>query len=371
MRALEKSGRLDRAIEFLPDDEALADRARLGLGLTRPELAVLLSYSKMALYDELLPSDLPDDPHMQEDLKLYFPTPLRKKYAREIARHRLSREIIATAVTNSIVNRAGITFVHEVKEKTGLAASDIARAYVICREVFGLREIWQRIEALDNLVPAVRQADMLLECGRLIERGSVWFLTECRHPLDMGAQIKTYGAKVQELMERLGEMVSESDRYLLAESTAALVGHGVPEDLAKRVASLGWMAPGLDIARIARGAGVPPVQVGKIYFAIGSRFGFDWLRRAAGKLPADKIWDRQAVSAIVDDLFSQQSELTTRVLSAAKKDGGVERAIEAWIEERRPLVTRTEQLLGELRTVEKPSLAMLTVANRRLKSMGA
>ncbi|MFP5284482.1 MAG: NAD-glutamate dehydrogenase domain-containing protein, partial [Thermoanaerobaculia bacterium] len=370
VKELERGGRLDRALEFLPDDETIASRSRQGLGLARPELCVLLSYSKMALYEEILPSDLPDDPHMQEDLKLYFPTPLRKKYAKAIANHRLSREIIATAVTNSIVNRAGITFVHEVKEKTGLSGAEVARAYVATREVFALREIWAAIEALDNKVPAALQAQMLLECGRLIQRATVWFLTECRQPLDISGQVKAYCERVRELSGQLVEMIPEAERVHFRQQTAALVAKGVPEELAQRIASLGWMLPILDIARISRIASVPPLEVGKTYFSIGARFGFDWLRRAASGLPTDKVWDKLAVTAIMDDLFSQQGELTARVLAGVRKGGDGGKAIDAWAEERRPLVTRTEQLLAELKSVGTPDLAMLAVANRQLKSMG-
>ncbi|MFL6203149.1 MAG: NAD-glutamate dehydrogenase domain-containing protein, partial [Thermoanaerobaculia bacterium] len=370
VKELERGCRLDRALEFLPDDETIASRARQGLGLARPELCVLLSYSKMALYEEILPSELPDDPHLQEDLKLYFPTPLRKKYPKAIGAHRLSREIIATAVTNSIVNRAGITFVHEVKEKTGLSAADAARAYVVTREVFALRELWAAIEALDNRVPATLQAQMLLECGRLVQRSTVWFLTECRQPLDIGGQVKAYCARVRELSGQLGEMIPEAERVHLRHQTSALAAKGVPEELAQRISSLGWMLPLLDIVRISRGAPVPLPEVGKTYFAIGARFGFDWLRRAAAGLPTDKVWDKLAVTAIMDDLFSQQGELTARVLAGVRKGGDAGRAVDAWVEERRPLVTRTEQLLAELKSVGTPDLAMLAVANRQLKSMG-
>ena len=374
IKELERGGRLNRAIEFLPDDETLASRAKQGLGLARPELCVLLSYSKMALYEEILPSNLPDDAYMQEDLKLYFPTPLRKKYEKAIGGHRLSREIIATAVTNSVVNRAGINFVHEVKEKTGLSGSDVARAYVVTRDIFALREVWAAIEALDNRVPAALQGQMLLEVGRLIQRATVWFLTECRQPLDIGDQVKTYCDRVRELTGQLGEMIPEAERAHLKDQVSGYVAKGVPEELAYRISTLPWMLPLLDIVRISGGSSVPPLETGKTYFAVGARFGFDWLRRAAAGLPTDKVWDKLAVTAIMDDLFSQQGELTARVLAGVKKGGrkGEEpnRAIDAWIEERRPLVTRAEQLVAELKSVGTPDLAMLAVANRQLKSMG-
>jgi glutamate dehydrogenase len=372
MRLLEKEGPLNRRIEFLPDEEALADRARLRVGFTRPELAVLLSYAKMTIYDELLPTDLPDDPYMQEDLKLYFPTPLRDTYEEQIGRHRLHREIIATAVTNSMVNRVGVAFFHEIKDRTGMRAADVARAYVITREVFGLRALWGAIEALDNRVPAAVQYRMLLECGRATERGTSWFLgAGSRAIVDIGAQIRTYGPGVRQLHDALDGLLADTDLRLRAERAADLTAAGVPDDMAVRVASLPWLAPLCDIVRIAEESGVALTEVGRTYFRIGARFGFDWLRMAAGRISTDKSWNKLAVSAIVDDLFGQQAELTARVLTAAKKSGAAESALDAWIEARSPLVARAEQLLAELKAVGEPDLAMLAVANRALKSIGA
>jgi glutamate dehydrogenase len=370
MRQLEKEGPLNRRLEFLPDEEALNDRMRLRQGFTRPELAVLLSYAKMTIYDELLATDLPDDPSMQEDLKLYFPTPLRETYAKQIARHRLHREIIATAVTNSMVNRVGPAFLHEVKDRTGMAPADVARAYVITREVFGLRALWGAIEGLDNKIPAEVQYRMLLECGRATERGTSWFLDQGPGAIHIGAQIKAYGPGIRGLHDSLDDLLADTDLKLRAERAAGLSQSGVPADMAVRVASLPWLAPLCDIMHIARVTGVPEAQVGRVYFRIGARFGFDWLRMAAGRISTDKTWNKLAVSAIVDDLFSQQAELTLRVITAAEKDAA-ESALDAWIDARRPLVARAEQLLAELRTVEEPDLAMLAVANRALKSIGA
>jgi len=370
MRTLEKEGRLNRKIEFLPDDEELAVRAQRKAGFTRPELAVLLSYSKISLYDELLASNLPDDPFMQEDLKLYFPVPLRGAFADQISRHRLRREIISTSVTNSMINRAGIGFVHEVKERTGESAADIARAYVITREVFRLRSLWQEIEALDNRVPASLQAAMLAECGRMIDRGTTWFLREAGRPLDIGAQITAYAASVAEISANLGELMSPSERARFDQKVQSYIRVGEP--LARRVACLvSWLAPALDIVHIARRTGLPPLRVGRIYFGIGERFGFDRLRQAAATLPTDKAWDKLAVSAILDDLNGHQSELTARVLASVGDGTSAEGAIEAWAERRRPVVARTEQLLAEMQSATStPDLAMLAVANRQLKSLG-
>ena len=248
---------------------------------------------------------------------------------------------------------------------------DIARAYLIAREIFGMRELWSRIEALDNQMPAHVQASMLAECGRLIERGAVWFLREEAKPLDILGQIGRYATGVRAVAEGLETLLSEADTKLLAERVASYTEEGAPEEIATLAARLSLLAPGCDIVRIARDAGADEAEVGKIYFAVGSRLGFDWLRRSASHLPSESAWDKLAITAIVDDLYGHQSELTRRVIEAAG-DGEIdETAIETWAEDRRSLVSQTEHLLAELQSVASPNLSMLAVANRQLKSMSS
>ena len=369
MRALEKDGLLDRDIEFLPDDEVVLERMKRGEGLTRPEVAVLLSYSKLVLYDELLESDLPDNPYFAEDLATYFPKPLRGPYATEIDRHRLKREIVVTVVSNDLINRVGINFVHEVREKTGMASQAIVRAYIVAREIFGMRDLWDQIEALDNKAPALLQGRMLVECGRLIERETVWFLREVGEGLDIAAEIENYGAGVATLVGRIESLLSPTDRGYLAERTRQLVEQGAPKPLAQRIASLSSLAPVCDIVRIAGALKLPVEKVAEAYFTIGDRFGFDWLRRSAGGLSTDTAWDKLAVTAIIDDFYGHQSELTTRVLNGNGKAAATEKVIDKWSAQRAPLVSRTDQLLEELKSSGAPDLAMLAVANRQLKSM--
>ncbi len=369
MRALEKAGQLDRAIEDLPDDETVAERFAKGLGMTRPELAVLTSYAKITLYDDILISDLPDDPYMLRSLLDYFPRPLRETYGEQIAQHRLHREIIATVVTNEVINRVGVTFIHEVKEKTGMSSADIVRANTISREIFAMDELFAGIEALDNTAPATLQAAMLIECGRLIEHGTVWFLRQGPHPLDISAQVESYGGHVARLSEDLEGLLAEADRKLLTEQADAFREQGAPDELARHAARLSFLVPACDIVRLARAADLEVLEVGRTYFAIGARFGFDWLRHATGHLPSDGAWDKLAVNAIVDDLYGNQSELTSRVVTGLTDLSAGDGAIENWAERRRPQVVRSEQLLAELQAGTTPDLAMLAVANRQLRSM--
>jgi glutamate dehydrogenase len=183
------------------------------------------------------------------------------------------------------------------------------------------------------------------------------------------AKLEKYGQVVAELAGRLAELLCPADRDVLAQRVAGFTQEGAPEELARRIASLPWMVPLCDIARVARQTGVPPEKVARIYFDVGSRLGFDWLRQAAAQLPTDNAWSKQAVSAIIDDLMGQQRELTIGVLGDSRDGAPAERAVETWSESRRPFMARTDELLSELRSVGTPDLAMLAVANRHLKSM--
>ncbi len=369
MSALEKKGRLNRAIEHLPEDDLLAERSSHGQGLTRPELAVLLSYAKLDLNQQLLDSDVPDDLFMTRELQRYFPTPMQERFAHAIPGHRLNREIVATVLTNSIINRVGIAFIHEVRERTGKSTADIARAYVVSREIFDLRDLWRDIESLDNRLPAKVQATMLAECGRTLERATVWFLRLADGVGDLGARIAEYHEGVNGIAKELDSLTNPSEASLIEERTQGLVELGADVKLARRVVRLQSLAPACDIVRLARSGSWPSPSVAQYYFEIGSRFGFDWARRTALRLPTDSAWDKLAINAIVDDLSSNQSELTRGVMSSVDGSGRHVSEIENWARERSAMVSSTDQLIAELQSVAHPTLAMLAVANRQLKSM--
>ena len=310
MRALERAGRLNRAIEFLPDDEELESRRLAGEGLTRPELAVLLAYSKLELYDELLPSDMPDDPLLVGDLKRYFPKPLREKYGRQIEKHRLRREIIATYITNSTVNRVGGTFMFQMKRKTGMAAPDIARAYTATRDVFGLRDLWGATDGLDNKVPAAVQTELILVASQLVERGTLWFLRNCPPPIDIRAAVKEFGTGVAMLASCLDAILSDHDREALAARAKHFSDQGVPKKLADQVARVEILGSTLDIVRLAGASKVKEEYVGRIYFDLGQRFGLDWLRSSADQLEPETEWQKMAIDAIIDDLYGHHRSPT-------------------------------------------------------------
>ncbi|MES3001845.1 MAG: NAD-glutamate dehydrogenase domain-containing protein [Pseudomonadota bacterium] len=361
MRFLEKNGRLDRAIEYLPADDVIAERKTRGLGLTTPEQAVLLAYSKMWVSDELVASDLPEDPWVETALERYFPSALKKDFAGEIAAHPLRREIIATHVLNSMINRVGPTFVHQVSEVTGAAPSQVVRAYLLSREVFSSVPLWQRIEALDNKVADAVQAELIIEWRRLIARATGWFLRSRRlqEPMERAAQ-KLQPA-VAALRQRLEPEGAASPR--VAEWVAA----GVPQDLALQVGVADRLFSALDIAEISEAAQSPLDATADVHFGVGERLGLERLRQQIELLAADNHWQALAKLALADDLGGLRH---TIALDAVKGDGGAAAdKLSAW-EARNPMAfARARRLVGDLAETPNPDLAMLSVALRELRNL--
>ncbi|MCH8237277.1 MAG: NAD-glutamate dehydrogenase, partial [Proteobacteria bacterium] len=369
MRMLERTDRLNRAVEFLPDDETLDERQVAKKGLTRPEIAILISYSKIWLYDELLASDLPDDPQLIEDLLQYFPTPLRVKYLDDIRRHRLHREIIATRVTNSMINRVGGTFVTEFMEKTGKSAPEISRAYTIAREVFRLRDIWNAIEKLDNRVPTAAQAAMILDSNQLIEWVTLWFLRNGRPGLDIGAHVKEFRDGIATLADGLSGALPRHYLLDIRKRAQPYIDQGVPEALALRISNLVNLYSGCDIVRLANRRKLKVLNVAKIYFAVGTRFHLGRLRAAAETMGADSHWQQLAVAALIEEIYSHQLALSRQVLDFADGKWDPEKAITAWTAKNQAAVDPTDQLFSELWATEVDDLSMIAVASRSLRAM--
>ena len=365
MRALERTGRLDRALEGLPDDETIAQRHTAHIGLVRPELAVLLAYSKIVLYADLLASDLPDDPLLVEDLVLYFPKPLRQTYRSTIERHRLRREIIGTYVTNNIINRIRPTYVWQMTEETGKSVADVARAFTIIRESFDLRSLWSEIEAQDNVLPARVQIEMLIEVGRLLERAMSWLLISGYESLDTARYVGEFRPAIAGISEKLNDILPASLLGSLKARQGELEMDGVPERVAYRIASLGVMGAALDIVRLSR-TGHPVEDVAKVYFSVGARFGLDRLRTAGASIAAETPWQKAAVAAVVDDLFNYQSILASRALS---ESDGAKDPVDRWLAHRPREVERIDQMMTDFRAAQTLDLAMLTVASRQLRTL--
>jgi glutamate dehydrogenase len=355
IRGLEASGDLDRGVERLPNDEQLADRHNAGLGLTVPELAVLLGYAKIALKEELLTSQLPDDPDFLPELVRYFPVALRDRFLDRIRTHTLRREITATALVNGLVNRAGTTFAFRLEDETGATAADVVRAHEAARAIFDQDAVWREIEALDGRVAVAVQTDMYLASRRLVERASRWLLRNRPRPLPVAATVAFFAVPVA----RLQGMAAVSPKVTPAASHYA--SQGVPHELAHRVAALDRLTTALDVAELAHAHGVDVDVVTARYDETADRLRFGWLADRIVELPRTDRWAARARSALREDAAAQQRRIVDGIMRAG--------AFDAWAAARQPAVDRVLALLDEIRAHATFDLATLSVAVQELRAL--
>ncbi|MCC7260488.1 MAG: NAD-glutamate dehydrogenase [Alphaproteobacteria bacterium] len=369
MRRLEKDGVLNRAVEFLPDDEAIAQRLAGKKGLTRPELAVLLGYSKLVLYRQLLASKMPDDAHYESDLLRYFPAAMQEKFRKEILSHALRREIITTMTTNSIINRMGSTFFNQVSEDTGVEACDIARAYTITRDAFCLRALWNDLEAAESTLPVETVVWLQTQINTFVYRMVLWFLRNLPQPLNIKDAIAQFAGGITDIQKSLESMLAPHSRDIYEKALAACAEKGVPEKIGKVVASLDALSSACDIVLVAARAKKPVKLVGKVYFEIGTRLHLGWLRTHARRLTAESYWPRLAATAVVSDLLNQQRRLTSEVIATLGKDEGGNAHVSRWIAGNEREIARYDQFIDDLRANEPLDFSMLVVALRKVQAI--
>jgi glutamate dehydrogenase len=368
IRSLERSGDLNRALEFLPADDELAERRKNGGALTRPELAILLAYSKIWLNNHLLASNVPEDPYLSSELERYFPAPVRERFPRAIAQHRLRREIIATATTNSLVNRMGPTFVPRAQEDTGAEPAQIARAYTAAREIFGMRALWGQIEALDNKVPAKLQYEIAFQTSRLLRHMTYWLLAHRKRELQVDAAVAEFGNGVRELEAEISQVLTGSGRERFEESRRQQVAAGLPHELATRVASLDAHNAALDVVELSLSYRVSVVEAARVYFEVGSRIGIDWLRDQIERLAVEGPWQAIARAGLRDHALRIHRRLAERVLS--RKDKGTAQArVTAWVESVGEELAHWQRTLTEMRSAAASDFATLTVGVESVRKL--
>jgi glutamate dehydrogenase len=395
IRMLEGRG-LDRTIEFLPDDVGLTERSEEGRGLTSPEFSVLVAYAKIALVEDVVNSDLPDDPWLEQVLEDYFPAPIAQRYADRLADHPLRREIITNALVNDMVNRGGITFAFRAVEETAASTDQVARAYMIARAVFDLPEFVRKVEALDNKVSTEAQTALYLEFRRLLDRSVRWFLQTRPGRLDIRAEIERFRPTVAALGPLLPDLIVGAEHKALGETADDFVRLGVPHDLAVRGAALLNVFQLLDITEIAAATGVDAHEVARVYLTLSERYAVDAMLTRISSLERQDRWQALARAALRYDLYAALEALTISVLSSpyvASTDGHAAGAaaaseeadpeatppepgdvppltrIEAWERQNSAAVARAAQTLEEVRRLEKGDLASLSVALRTLRGV--
>ncbi len=354
---LEGQGVIDRDLENLPDEEDLKDRVAHGLGLTRPELSLLLSFSKITLYQDLLSSDVPEDPYLSRELEAYFPKPLQQEFKDLMPEHRLRREIVATRVTNSIVNRMGAHFATRIKEDTGANSATMAKAFTVAREILSARPFWEAIEGLDNVVPAACQTTALLEMWKLLRHVTRRLIALPKgYQIDISSQVERFGPGVSEYANCLIHILPPEQRAELEAHQAELVDEGMPDELAFQVARLPFMHSALDIVDESLAQGGQVEQVAAVYFELLGHLHLNWLRASVEKLPVEQPWHAHARGHLREQLFQHHRQLTMRVL---KEQGQSPDAIQAWFSIHAAEVSRVCVMLDEMvesNAVDYPSL---------------
>jgi glutamate dehydrogenase len=369
IRRLERQGLLDRALEALPSRKEVAARVERKEGLTMPELSVLLAYTKIVLADELIDTDLADDPFLRNDLFSYFPTKMRQTYREEMRSHPLRREIIVTQVVNDLVNGAGMTFFHRLSEETAASAAELVRANFVAREIFGSRALIDEIDSYDNKFDAAVQTRMRLEMRTLVERASRWLINNRRSPMDSEATVDFFGVLVQKVITGLPDLLSGREGDSFAGRRDALVAKGVPTELAVRVAVLPPAYTVLNIVETAKRDGLDPLQVAQVHFALGERLGLSTLVARILALPRNDRWQTMARAALRDDLHAVHAQLTAQVLAETAAGQPAPVRVADWEEGDSVVVSRAVGTLDEICSDEHADLARLSVGLRVVRTL--
>ncbi len=364
--AFEHQGQLDRALEYLPSEEVLSERAASGVALTRPELSLLISYTKGVLKEAFAHSSLPEDVYMSQALKQAFPASLAERFAEQLQSHRLSKEIVATQIANKLVNQMGITYVHRLQLSTGAEPEVIAKAYVLARDIYQFDSLQQQVEGLDRQVAGDVQLRMLLELQRLIRRASRWFLRNRRSELDVVAEVSRFAQPLSELSEHLGEWLQGAPAQQWQDRFYYYQQAGVPQELAAAVANAEGLYIALGMIEVAQANQCGLQSAVTAYCTLSERLDLFWFSRQIAGLNVQNHWQALAREAFRDDLDWQVRAIASGVLGRINGSDNIEESFSSWSNEHELLVKRWLAMLSDLKATETPDYSMFTVAIREL-----
>jgi glutamate dehydrogenase len=366
MTALENSGLLDRDIEQLPYDTAIAERRRGRQPLTRPELAVLLAYAKISLYHELMASSVIDDPYLSGVLASYFPRSMRTRFTDEIQGHPLRREIIATALANAGINRGGSTVIVRLKEETGRSTADIAYAFAAATGAFRLNEFYRTVDALDGKMNGQRQLSLYLLIQDVLRRQTAWFLRFADFGDGLSSAIERYRSGLDTLTEAIESIFDEWLVGRLEETQNRLSSPDMPQGLARRFAVLQALTDGPDIIALSIRLGRPELEIARLFLRVSSHFRVDELRAASEPLTHGDHFDRLAVSSTLGAIASAQRAMVEKMYVAAE---GATPDFESWRSINEKAVARARTNIDEILNGSQLTLAKLTVAVAHLREL--
>ncbi|WP_369196386.1 NAD-glutamate dehydrogenase [Streptomyces djakartensis] len=369
MKHLVREGHLDRALEFLPTDRQIRERLAQGQGLTGPETAVLMAYTKITVADELLHTTLPDDPYLSTLLHAYFPTKLREQFPEHLVSHPLRREITTTVLVNDTVNTGGTTYLHRLREETGASLEEIVRAQTAARAIFRQYPVWDAVESLDNKVEAEVQTRIRLHSRRLVERGTRWLLNNRPQPLQLADTVDFFADRVEQVWGQLPKLLRGADLEWYQKIYDELSGAGVPDELATRVAGFSSAFPTLDIVSVADRMGREPMDVAEVYYDLADRLRITQLMDRIIELPRADRWQSMARAAIREDLYAAHAALTADVLAVGDGTSTPEQRYKAWEQKNAAILGRARSTLEEIQSSDAFDLANLSVAMRTMRTL--
>ena len=369
IQSLVREGRLNREIEYLPSDAQIKRRLNKGLGLTRPEISVLLAYSKIKLSEQLVEDGIGEDVDLTTQINEYFPTQLTKHFGGLMASHPLIQEIIAGHVTNNLGNRMGPTFTTYVQEETSASALNVVRAYMAAEDIFGISELWNAINDLDFIVSNSVLNDLLIQIQGLVERTTLWLLRNTRDNMSIQRLKDTYKPGVEVIRANMQAILTESSQSHLADMAAKLVEQNIPADVAERLSSLHYLFYGLDIIRVATNTGTEVLDVAQTYFALEMDLELHWLRNKVSALTADDMWQRRAKGGLGDEIDNSLRTLTQEVIQSSADIKKLEERLSHWRESNSDSVHHYHTTFNEIKAESDLSLAMVTVAIRELRNL--
>jgi len=366
IRMLESRGLLNRALEFLPGEDEIDERKRLGLGFTRPELAVILSYAKIELYESLIATDIPDEEYCRAEVRAYFPERLVKRFDESIRSHRLRREIAAMLIASSMINRMGPFFALRARDETGADVAAVARAYAIVRSLFDTRRLWREIEALDGQLQAQVQYDCFFECSRMVRRAVYWFLHRPNRNQNIAASLAQRQDQVSAVLAGLSDVLCGWAKRAYESDLNDYESLGVPRRLAQRIAALGLMTQVLDIADLAQELRIEPLTVARLHFELGRGLRLDWIREQIEELGVEGHWRAMARGTLRETLGREQRALLQGILKRAR-NGDYGSSLADWLAAENTTITRLKRTLDEMQGSGPMDFATLSIA---LKEIG-
>ncbi|MBM3579892.1 MAG: NAD-glutamate dehydrogenase [Alphaproteobacteria bacterium] len=367
---LEKSGLLNRAIEFLPSRKEIDKRQNDRISMTRPELCVMLAYAKMDIYNQLLTSDLLNDKYFENELLIYFPKLMQEKFRSDLLNHQLRREIIATQITNFVVNRMGISFINQICHDSGFGVVDVVRNFIIACDSFRIREVWEEVEKLDGKIASHIQMQMFLSANKLLERSVLWLLRN-QVKGDVASVVARFQKIADELQASLPGTLAQASKESFEYKIERYRLNNADVKLAARIAAMDPVASAFDIAEIAGSSKFDLTTIAKLYFAVGNRFSLKWLRSKISNIATDSHWQRLASKTILEDIYSYQMRIAKRVLEFNCDDKKLceVKSVEKWVKNADFLAERFDNFILDLRTQTNPDLAVFVVALNRLKPL--